>query len=564
MNILWQGLVFQLPKRLTLLACLSVLLLAAAPQSVFPPLQVAHAQGPEVDDTAPVISVDLNATRGKSDARSFGVIMGNKGHDIAEQNYFYQTNAGKQDLVNLGVKSLYYWADRDDWQNPYNPFTAEPATPDQVLDTNEFLHLNIDIGTDPMIAVNITNLCERANPNLPYSSSNVQCEMATPDIAKSWLQYIKSTGIRDVKYVFLGVEPYSGCDYWKDGINCTTNKGEHKISLTQDEYAKRVASWAKALRQVDSKIKLGLQLQPNTYICETKCTASWDETVLKKVGSMVDFVVTHQYFVVETMPATESAAQRFSYYQEQTDYRVEKQGVTAMPKQIRKELLKWLPAKANMPIFTGEFNAGRTDNVSNADSINTRMSLYSGMSLAEGYLDSISPVNYKKVLYKGVSRLILLDLYSLPVMLAHYLPLDTPTTLVKAPGWQMLSALKDIQGKTWVTTKIKNNPGTPVGRPALRAYSLKKNKDVWIVVMNHSADTAITSNINLVGTTPVSATATVIGDTATGFLAQNTPANPNAIGPTTTAIPSGQIKSDHLENINFPAHSMTVIKVVGN
>jgi hypothetical protein len=82
--------------------------------------------------------------------------------------------------------------------------------------------------------------------------------------------------------------------------------------------------------------------------------------------------------------------------------------------------------------------------------------------------------------------------------------------------------------------------------------------------MNHSSNTAYTMNVNFVGTKPVSATMTVIGDTAAGFLTQNTADNPNAIVSTTSAVPANKIKADHLEGISFPAHSMTVIKLHGN
>jgi hypothetical protein len=546
--------------------CLTVIVLVAPTRASFGSDDVAFAQAPESDNAAPVITVDVTQTRGKINPRAFGIIMGNKGHNKAEPAYFFRTPQGNQDTSALGVRTLYYWVDRDDWQNPYDSFTAQPADPASVMYTDEFLRLNNNLGTEPMIAVNITNLCERRDDNLPYSSGNVQCRMATAADAKAWLAYIKSTGIRMVEYVMLGVEPYAGCEYWSDpaGVNCVTRQGEHKIQLTQDEYGKRVAAWAKALHQVDRKIKIGVQLQPNTFICKTDCNnVSWDQTLLRRVGDQIDFIVTHQYFQIDADVADEAAAQKYSYYQEQTNIRVDKQGVTAMPKQIRKELLKWLPTRKNIPIVTGEFNASRTDGKDNAASVNTRMSLYAGFGVAEGYLDSIAPVKYNGVLYPGVARVIFLDLYTLPVMFAHFLPLDNPTMLVKAPAWYMLAALQELQGKTWVTTKVKNNPQTPVGRPTLRAYAVKQNKDVWLAVFNHSTNTPLTTNINFMGTTPVSATATVIGGTAPSFLAQNTPANPNAIAPTTAPLPEVAIRGNSLTGVTFPAHSMTVIKLQG-
>ncbi|RIK25405.1 MAG: hypothetical protein DCC52_11295 [Chloroflexi bacterium] len=551
-------------RRATVTLGLSVLLgavLLAAPMPFADATNIAWAQAPEA---GPAITVDLSQTKGNIDANAFGVILSNKGMLIPEQTYFYRDANAKQDLKNLGVRNMYYWVDRDNWQQPYDPYTAEPASPASILYVDEFLRLSNEVGADPMISVNITHLCARANENLSYAPDNVQCEMATKEDAKAFLAHIKSLGIRDVKYIFLGVEPYAGCEYWLKGINCVTRVNEHKIQLTQQEYAKRVLAWTKALRQVDPKIKVGLHLLPNAYICETSCNGvSWDETVLKQAGSKVDFLVTHQYFQVDAAVSDEATAQHFSYYQNQTDVRVDKQGATAMPKTIRKELLRWLPSRKNMPILVGEFNASRTDGKNNAVAVDTRMSLFAGFGLVEGYLDSISPVKYKGVTYPGVTRLVLLDLYSLPVMLAHYLPLDQPTTLVKTPAWHMLAALRELQGKTWISAKVKNNPKTPAGRPALRVYAVKKNKNVWLVVLNHSADSAYTLNINLVGTKPTSATTTVIGDTAAGFLTQNTATNPEAVAPVTSAVPAGKIKNNQLTGMTFPAHSMTVIKLQG-
>lgn len=525
---------------------------------------VAFAQSPEADDAAPVITVDLKRAQAKIDPNAFGVILSNKGMQMPEQAYFFRDAQGKQVLKNLGIRNMYYWVDRDDWKNPYNPYTAEPASPAEILSVDEYLTLNNELSTDPMISVNITNLCWPTNAPA-YSSSNVNCKMTKPSDAKAFLAHIKSAGIRDVKYIFLGVEPYAGCPYWTDGVNCTTLRGEHKIQLTQQEYAKRVVAWTKALRQVDPKIQVGLQLQPNAFLCQSDCNGvTWDETVLRAAGNQVDFLVTHQYFQVDKAVPDEASAQFYSYYQNQTDLRVDKQGKSAMPKTIRQELLKWLPSRKNMPIFVGEFNASRTDGKSNSFSVDTRMSLYAGFGLVEGLVDSLSPMKIKGVNYPGVSRIVLLDLYSLPVMIAHYLPLDNPTTMVRSPSWYMVSMLQELYGKTLVSAKVQDNPKTPAGRAALRVYAVKKNKDAWLVVLNHSTGTAYNVNVNFVGTNLVSATTTVIGDTASGFLAQNTAGNPAAITPVTNPVPPGKIKSDHLEGITFPAHSMTVIQIHGN
>lgn len=518
-------------------------------------------------DAKPVITIDLTKTAGKIDRNAFGLSMGNKGYEIPELAYFFRTAEGNQKLNALGARSLVYDADRDDWANPYSSYTAQRLTYPAVMYTDEFLQLNNAIGSEPTITVNLTHLCHQLDPNLPPASENVECAMATPDIAKTWLAYIKSTGIRQVKYVQLGNEPYAGCKYWSDpeGVNCTTVRGEHKIQLTQDEYAKRAAAWAKALRQVDPKIKIGVHLLPNAAICKGDCKGvKWDEKVLKTVGDKIDFVITHQYFEVPPPIADEATAQKYSYLEGQIDIRRRNEGATAMPIQVRKELLKWLPSKKNIPIVLGEYNAARTGPDDAAFSVDTRMSLFAGISVAEGYLISVSPVKLNGVTYRGASKVILHNLHAVPVMLAHYLPHENPTTAtpVLSPAWYMVSALKDFQGKTWVSAQVGKNPKTPVNRPALRVYAVKKGKDVWIAVFNHST-AALPANVKFIGTILVSGNTTVVGDTAASFLSENTADNPTAISPTTTQIPAAQVKQSTLSGMVFPAHSLTVIQLDG-
>lgn len=565
MNIkIWQSAVFLGGRCLALTGCVLVLFLFTGATSGYSSQQV-EASGNHDENTKATITIDVSKTQGAIDAHAFGIIMGNKGNEVPELTHFFRTPDGQQKLRELGVKTLSLWADRDDWAHPYSAYTAVPEAFPTVMYTTEYLTLNQLLGSEPMISVNITNLCHPTDTGAPPSSANVTCQMATPELAKSWLSFIKKSGIRKVKYVQLGAEPYAGCLYWQAGknVNCTVGYGEHKIALTQQEYATRVLAWATALRKVDPNIKLGIHLQPNTFLCANSCNnISWDETLLKKVGSKIDFVITHQYYELDEPATTEQEAQRLSYYQEQRDVRVSKNGVTAIPRQIRQELIKWLPSKKNIPIVMGEFNTSRMDS-DQVDAVPTRMSLYSSMAVAEGYLDMLAPAKIKGVTYPGALRVIFLDLHNIPVLISRYLPLDNPQTLVYAPAWHMFSMLKSWQGKTLLAPKIKGNAKTSYKRPLLRAYAVKKNKDVWLAVFNHEMTTSRTLDVSLVGLNVVNAQVTVIGDTASSLLTANSAESPNALSPTTTTVPSSQVKKDRLAGMVFPPHSMTVIHIHG-
>src|SRR5690606_10221176 len=137
-------------------------------------------------------------------------------------------------------------------------------------------------------------------------------------------------------------------------------------------------------------VRIGAHLQPNTYLCKNSryimesagtldaeemelsseaaaaaCgNRSWDQTVMEVAGEYVDFFVVHQYFVIREHAKTEAAAQALSYYTGQINMRVNKNGLTAFPSQIRNELIQWLPAKKNAPIMVAEFNVSYIEKVS--------------------------------------------------------------------------------------------------------------------------------------------------------------------------------------------------------
>lgn len=560
---IWEKFGLSIRRGLPVFLGAAIVFLSSAVPGQSPSVTEASANAQEA--AKPTITIDLGKTKGKISPNAFGITIANRGHDAPELSHFFRTPEGKLALMDLGVRTVNYGADRDNWAQPYNPFTAVPETYPSLMDTTEFLNVNQTLGSDPMIAVNITHLCRPADENQPPSTENVTCEMATPQLAKDWLAFIKQSGIRQVKYVQLGAEPYAGCQYWlpsKD-INCTVGYGEHKIALTQDEYAKRVLKWATALRQVDPKIKLGIHLLPNAFLCKNGCDGtSWDETLLKKVGPKIDFVITHQYFEIDNAPVTEGEAQRLSYYQEQRDVRLSKNGVTAMPRQIRKELSKWLPTKKDIPIVVGEYNASRSD-ADDPTVVEIRMSLYGSMAIAEGYLDMLLPVRLKGTTLPGAQRLLFLDLQTLPVMISHYLPQDDPQTLVLSPAWHMFAMLKDWQGKTMLSPRVEGNTKTSFDRPTLRVYAVKQGRDVWLAVFNHDITGSRTLDVALIGAKPLTVTATVIGDTATSLLTHNSAVNPNAIAPSTWTVDPGQIKTDRIAGMVFPAHSLTVLHIEG-
>jgi alpha-L-arabinofuranosidase len=517
----------------------------------------------------PLITVNLAKVTGHIDPRALGLTVYAFGHNTTDSSYFYRSPEGNAMLKELGINALHYGTDFNDWAHLYDPSTAVPITYPEAMDAPEYLQLNQDLGAEPSIEVNVSILCHQTDPNQPPSTKNVTCQTATPQLAADWLRYInfQSTGTPKVKYVTLGGEPFAGCTPWTDplGINCITPAGFHKIRLTAADYANRVKTWATALKAVDPTVKIGVNLQPNTFLCLKNCNrVSWDETVLKKSAKFIDFVVAHQYFVVKQYAPDEATAQQYSYYQRQSDIRVLYQGKTAMPRQLRQELSQWAPSKKNVPIIYSEFNASRIENASFDATFGTRQSLYTGFAVGELFLDLLQPVSVGGRQLPGATRAMLHDLYTSTVMIARNQPVLTlPQTMVFMPSWYVLQALADFRDKDLLQPTVSRNPTTPVRLPALRVYAVKSGKEVWLAVFNHNTTQAITVDVTLRGLAPQQATAVEIGNNAASFRTQNDLNNPNAITPTSLTVDPSQLTSNGIQGFVFPAHTATVIHITG-
>lgn len=547
------------------------------------PKTIAGATRPE--GTKPVIELNWNKSLGKLPSDAFGVWLGNSGHDRPDPMYLYRTPEGKAKFAEIGARNLFYAADADNWAAPFDTFTAVPRAYPEWMDTDEYLSLNAELGSAPVLAVNVTVTCKQADVNLPPSGDNVSCKKVKASESVAWMSYLKSKNA-PVKNVVLGAEPYAGCLYWTKGINCTDKAGHHRVALTQDEYAARVVKWARKMKKANPGIRIGANIRPNTYLCKNTSTIagraldtdeidlssaaaaaacggkSWDQTVMQVAGNSIDFFVVHQYFVIRHHAANEADAQRLSYYQEQINVRVQKQGVTAFPSQIRKELNQWLPSKVDAPIMVSEFNTSYIDNVPDEEKYLARQSLYTGLATGALFLDLLKPVKTPHGLRPGAANAILLGMFAPQLTLTRLTVAHDPASMVYMPTWHVMAMLKTIPGKMLVKTKVKNNPKTAVNRGALNVTAVKNGKNVSIVVFNnHTAP--VTADIAFNGVSPVSVTGTRLGHNATGFLGMNDSNNPNAITPEAVTIPPSKIKAGKLQAIQFPAHSMTVLEIVG-
>lgn len=564
--------------RLALLVGFLIWLLQPGSKQIFPARAHAAAKASKTQ-----IAIDDTQTVGKLPAHPFGIWLGNTGKDLPEPIYFYRTPEGQAKFSDVGAGSFYYPTDLDVWSAPRDLRTARPIIYPEWMPTNEFVTFSQQEQAEPMIAVNITLTCQQTNVSIPPSAQNVNCALSKPQLAVDWINYLKSINA-PVKRVVLGGEPYAGCIYWVKGINCTNVSGMHKIALSQDDYAARAVKWAKAIKKANPEIQIGIHLQPNTFICKDSARLnpnandvsdldvssaaaaevcggkSWDQTVLEAAGKYLDFVVVHQYFVITKAAADETTAQKMSYYQGQRDMRVAKNGLTAFPSQIRKELIDWQPAKMNVPIVVAEFNVSYLEKVSQDEMLQARQGLYTGMALGEAYLALLQPVQTSAGRLNGVNTTILLGMFAPQLTLTRMPnPLD-PTSTFYLPSWYIMSMLKPVTGKAILNASVTNNPTTAVKFPALSVYAVKKGKQQWIVVFNHHTK-PVKSDVVFAKAHPVSVNVTQLGQTASGFLGMNDELAPSAIMPQSSLLPSIQLGTDRIRKFAFPAHSVTVLQV---
>ena len=176
-------------------------------------------------------------------------------------------------LQQAGVKMLRYpggsYGDEYNWQNNtvQNGFVA-PGT-----DFDSFMGTVQKIGAQPIIIAN-------------YGTG-------TPQEAAAWVQYANVTKGYGVKYWEIGNELYGNGYYGSDW------EADNHASKSPATYAANVLQYASAMKAVDPSIKVGAVLTlpgnwPDSVVASGD-SGDWNQQVLAKAGSAIDFVIVHFY-----------------------------------------------------------------------------------------------------------------------------------------------------------------------------------------------------------------------------------------------------------------------------
>ncbi|MDQ1066593.1 LPXTG cell wall anchor domain-containing protein [Streptomyces canus] len=117
----------------------------------------------------------------------------------------------------------------------------------------------------------------------------------TPQEAADWVKYANVDKGYGVKYWEIGNEVY-GNGHYGNGKGWETDTHADK---SPKEYGKNLVAYAKAMKAVDPKVKIGAVLTtPGFWPDAEKApgdSADWNNTVLSIAGGSIDFVIVHWY-----------------------------------------------------------------------------------------------------------------------------------------------------------------------------------------------------------------------------------------------------------------------------
>ncbi|CAJ2511639.1 Uu.00g072640.m01.CDS01 [Anthostomella pinea] len=249
-----------------------------------------------IGDETPLIEVDASKRLSKIDPMTYGGFTEHMGRCIYGGIYdpdspLADANGFRKDVLSalreLDIPVIRYpggnFVATYHWQDGIGPRDQRPKRPELAwlgTETNQF-------GTDEFMTwLDVLSEGKPGGARVePYLCLNFGT--GTLDEALAWVEYCNGT--RDTHYANLRranghPEPYR-VKYWALGNECW---GPWQVEqMTKEDYAKKAAQWAKALRLLDPDICL--------ILCGQDGTASWDYYVLQECVQWADMHSIHVY-----------------------------------------------------------------------------------------------------------------------------------------------------------------------------------------------------------------------------------------------------------------------------
>jgi len=221
---------------------------------------------------APAVDITVDAGTSLGTVPSTGIGLNTAVYDPN------MTDATASSLIKAaGVRQLRYpggsVADGYHWKN--HTFTGSGSWAAPGTDFDHFMAMAKTVGAEPILTAN-------------YGSG-------TPQEAADWVKYANVDKGYGVKYWEIGNEVY-GNGHYQNGNGWENDTHADKSPTA---YANSLVAYAKAMKAVDPKVRIGAVLTtPGGYpdgVTGAGDSADWNSTVLSIAGSSIDFVIVHWY-----------------------------------------------------------------------------------------------------------------------------------------------------------------------------------------------------------------------------------------------------------------------------
>lgn len=172
---------------------------------------------------------------------------------------------------------FYFWNKQyGKYAKAYNGEDSARMAAPEYFDFDHFMELCQKAGAEPLLTLN-------------YGLARYGSLQEALDLATSWIQYAKEKGYA-IHYVEVGNENYGNWEGGSDGV-------PGKERLTGTKYGKDVVAFVKALKKVDSKLKVGAVVVGDDDGTDWVGFRWWNKGVMSEAKGAVDFWAVHEYFL---------------------------------------------------------------------------------------------------------------------------------------------------------------------------------------------------------------------------------------------------------------------------
>lgn len=183
-----------------------------------------------------------------------------------------------------------------------------------------------------------------------YGSNTDGTAGGDPQEAAAWVRYANVLHHDNIRYWEIGNEVYG------NGYYGATWEVDLHSDKSPQAYAENVLAYIRAMKAVDPTIQIGVVLTapgnwPDDAFFQNSTLQPWNATVLKTLGSAIDFVDVHWY---AQQPGSESDTSLLNAAAQGT---TSTPSIPAMVTTLKQEIQQYCGTKKHIPIFVTETNS---------------------------------------------------------------------------------------------------------------------------------------------------------------------------------------------------------------